>query len=81
MKRRCRESIIKGVSCILVDEAQFLGEEGDRGAAENYIASMTFPMLCYGLRTDFKSHLFEGRGAAHGTGRFDRRGEGDVPFL
>ncbi|MGB7978847.1 MAG: thymidine kinase [Chlamydiales bacterium] len=48
-----------GVSCILVDEVQFLSakviEELRRIALEYDI-----PILCYGLRTDFKSHLFEG---------------------
>lgn len=48
-----------GVSCILVDEVQFLSakviEELRRIALEHDI-----PILCYGLRTDFKSHLFEG---------------------
>lgn len=49
----------EGVSCILVDEAQFLSgkviDELRRIALEHDI-----PILCYGLRTDFKSHLFEG---------------------
>ncbi len=47
------------VSCILVDEAQFLSapviEELRRISFENDI-----PVICYGLRTDFKSRLFEG---------------------
>jgi thymidine kinase len=48
-----------GVNCILVDEAQFLSakviDELRRIALDHDI-----PILCYGLRTDFKSHLFEG---------------------
>src|SRR5260221_10205694 len=48
-----------GVSCILVDEVQFLSakviEELRKIALEHDI-----PILCYGLRTDFKSMLFEG---------------------
>jgi thymidine kinase len=48
-----------GVSCILVDEAQFLSakviEELRRIALD-----FDIPILCYGLRTDFKSYLFEG---------------------
>ncbi len=48
-----------GVSCILVDEVQFLSakviEELRRIALE-----FDIPVLCYGLRTDFKSRLFEG---------------------
>jgi len=48
-----------GVNCILVDEAQFLSAkaiEELRSIALEY----DIPILCYGLRTDFKSHLFEG---------------------
>jgi thymidine kinase len=48
-----------GVSCVLVDEAQFLSgkviEELRRIALD-----FDIPILCYGLRSDFKSHLFEG---------------------
>jgi thymidine kinase len=48
-----------GVNCILVDEAQFLCckviEELRRIALD-----FDIPILCYGLRTDFKSRLFEG---------------------
>lgn len=49
----------QGISCILVDEAQFLSgkviEELRRIALD-----FDIPILCYGLRTDFKSRLFEG---------------------
>lgn len=48
-----------GVSCILVDEAQFLSAkviETLRAISLDY----DIPILCYGLRTDFKSKLFEG---------------------
>lgn len=48
-----------GISCILVDEAQFLSalviEEFRRITLD-----WNIPILCYGLRTDFKSRLFEG---------------------
>jgi thymidine kinase len=48
-----------GISCILVDEVQFLSakviEEFRRIALD-----WNIPILCYGLRTDFKSFLFEG---------------------
>ena len=48
-----------GVSCILVDEAQFL-----TASVINALRQITLdhdiPILCYGLRTDFKSSLFEG---------------------
>ena len=48
-----------GVSCILVDEAQFLS---GKVIEELRRIALVFdiPILCYGLRTDFKSRLFEG---------------------
>src|SRR5690606_8039211 len=47
-----------GVHCVLVDEAQFLKTkviEELRRISLDY----DIPVLCYGLRTDFKSYLFE----------------------
>lgn len=59
----CEESLrgidYSGISCILVDEAQFLSAkviEELRSIAPRW----DIPILCYGLRTDFKSRLFEG---------------------
>ena len=48
-----------GISCILIDEAQFLSA---KVIDELRRISLDFdiPILCYGLRTDFKSNLFEG---------------------
>jgi thymidine kinase len=46
-------------ACVLVDEAQFLSErvvEQLRGLT----ALPGVPVICYGLRTDFQSRLFEG---------------------
>ena len=47
------------ISCILVDEAQFLTK---KQVEELWIASkmIDIPVICYGLKTDFQSHLFEG---------------------
>lgn len=50
---------LEGVSCILVDEAQFLAPciiERLRDVATNE----NIPVICYGLRTDFRSRLFPG---------------------
>jgi thymidine kinase len=49
----------KGVDCIVVDEAQFLSKSViDQFRA---IASVQkIPVICYGLRTDFRGNLFEG---------------------
>ncbi len=47
------------VHCILVDEAQFLSE---KQIEQLWIASkkLDIPVICYGLKIDFKSHLFKG---------------------
>ena len=53
------ESQLKNVSCLLVDEVQFLNKElieQLRFISTNY----DIPVICYGLRTDFSGHLFEG---------------------
>lgn len=47
------------VNCILVDEAQFMSENQIEELW--YISKMfDIPVICYGLRTDFKSNLFPG---------------------
>jgi thymidine kinase len=48
-----------GVSCILVDEAQFLSAKVIESLRQIAL-DCDIPILCYGLRTDFKSRLFEG---------------------
>ena len=47
------------LSCVLVDEAQFLTSQQVWDLA--YIADYhKIPVMCYGLRTDFQGNLFEG---------------------
>ncbi len=49
----------EGIDCILVDEAQFITAkliEQLREIAEE----KNVPVICYGLRTDFRRNLFEG---------------------
>lgn len=45
--------------CILVDEAQFLKKEQVHQLTE-VVDKLNIPVLCYGLRTDFRAELFEG---------------------
>ena len=49
----------RGIDAVLVDEAQFLS-----AAVVDQLRDLTrnpgVPVLCYGLRTDFRSRLFEG---------------------
>lgn len=48
-----------GVECILVDESQFLEEK--RIDELFYVTKkLEIPVICYGLRQDFTSHLFTG---------------------
>jgi thymidine kinase len=49
----------EGISCILVDEAQFLSAYLIDQLRE-ITCALEIPVICYGLRTDFRSHLFEG---------------------
>jgi len=48
-----------GLHCILVDEAQFLNKEFIDHLGD-IVRSYNIPVICYGLRTDFKRGLFEG---------------------
>lgn len=50
---------LEGVSCVLVDEAQFLPATFiDQLRDVTVLCGV--PVICYGLRTDFKTQLFEG---------------------
>ena len=45
--------------CVLVDEAQFLSRSQVWQLSE-VVDALRIPVLCYGLRTDFRGELFEG---------------------
>lgn len=45
--------------CILVDEAQFLTKDQVRQLAQ-VVDEANIPVMCYGLRTDFRGELFPG---------------------
>jgi thymidine kinase len=46
------------VSCIVVDEAQFLSAKQVEGL--RHISYKGIPVICYGLRSDWQGKLFEG---------------------
>ena len=46
-----------GISCILVDECQFLTKDQIDQLRE---LTHFYPVICYGLRTDYKLNLFAG---------------------
>lgn len=53
------DSILNNISCVLVDEAQFLSTASIDHL--RFIATVKeIPVICYGLRTDFRGQLFDG---------------------
>ena len=49
----------KNINCVLVDEAQFL----DPNQIDNLmkiVVNLDIPVICYGLRTDFRTQAFPG---------------------
>ena len=53
------EKIKKSISCILIDEVQFLTKEQVRQVCK-VSDELNIPAMCYGIRTDFQGKLFEG---------------------
>lgn len=51
--------IYNNLDCILVDESQFLSKEQVDELAE-VVDKFNIPVICYGLRADAFTHLFEG---------------------
>ncbi|AFP85294.1 thymidine kinase [secondary endosymbiont of Ctenarytaina eucalypti] len=49
----------QAVHCVLVDECHFLSREQVAGLCE-VVDKLTIPVLCYGLRTDFRAEPFIG---------------------
>jgi thymidine kinase len=48
---------LENCACILVDEAQFL-QSSDIDIFYNVAHGRNIPVICYGLRTDFRTHAF-----------------------
>ncbi len=57
--RAMPESEIKSWQCIIVDEAQFLTHQ-EVDFLTHLVDDLGVPVICYGLRTDFKGDLFPG---------------------
>ena len=49
----------KDVSCVLIDEAQFI-EPKQIDQLMDIAVDLDIPVICYGLRTDFQTNLFPG---------------------
>ena len=54
-----KDNKAKQLSCILIDEAQFLTENQVRQLGQ-VADKLNYPVMCYGIRTDFRGELFEG---------------------
>lgn len=61
----CARNAANPLSCVLVDEAQFLSPDQVWQLAR-VTDEAALPVLCYGLRTDFKGALFPGSAALLG---------------
>jgi thymidine kinase len=48
---------LEGIACLFVDESNFLTPEHVDQLRE---ITLRVPVICYGLRTDYKTHLFPG---------------------
>lgn len=57
-----KEFNLADIDCIVVDEAQFL-KESDVKMLAWIVDTLQIPVICYGLRTDFRGRLFEGSAA------------------
>ena len=53
------EEKIRSYDCIVVDEAQFASKEQVEFLV-HVVDDLNVPVICYGLRTDFRRELFEG---------------------
>ena len=50
---------LSAYNCIIVDEAQFL-KKAQVAQLVHIVDEMNIPVICYGLRADFRGELFEG---------------------
>ena len=57
--KEIRQSNYKKISCIFIDEAQFLSKIQVRSLSR-IADDLNIPVMCYGIRTDFQGKLFEG---------------------
>lgn len=53
------KSLSEKPSCLFIDEAQFLSTK-QVDQLMQIVVKLNIPVICYGLRTDFKTHGFKG---------------------
>ncbi len=56
---RLQKELLETLTCILIDEAHFLNKEQVKQLTK-ITTELRLPVLCYGLRSDFKGEPFEG---------------------
>ena len=54
-----KQSQIKNINCVLIDEAQFLSKNQVHQLG-TIVDELNIPVLTFGIRTDFQGELFEG---------------------
>lgn len=59
IKDRDKYENVEEVGCVLIDEAQFLSKEQVKQLTD-IVDYLGVPVICYGLRTDYRGELFEG---------------------
>ncbi|MCI8593714.1 MAG: thymidine kinase [Oscillospiraceae bacterium] len=64
--REMDEEALRRYACVIVDEAQFLSED-DVDYLTHLVDDLNLPVICYGLRADFKGDLFPGSKALLAT--------------
>ena len=57
--RAMEDSVLQRYACIIIDEAQFLTKD-EVYYRVHLVDDCGIPVICYGLRADFKGELFEG---------------------
>lgn len=53
------ENVLKEYDCVIVDEAQFCNKSQIEFFV-HLVDDLNIPVICYGLRADFRNELFEG---------------------
>jgi thymidine kinase len=56
---KMNDNVLKEYDCIIVDEAQF-ANKAQIEFLVHLVDDLNVPVICYGLRTDFKREFFEG---------------------
>jgi thymidine kinase len=63
LEQHIRNALIENqLNCVLIDEAQFLSED-QVWQLSRVADELRIPIMCYGLRTDFRGKLFPGSAA------------------